>query len=134
MVAGQQRQQEQQQGRSRRRRSTSSTSSSLASARILLLCLASLLLLAVEAWQAPRPGPLSMTTTGSSSPQHQRKGTAAVDRRALLGQKALALSLGASPLLLSIVGGRPLPARAADEAKKEAAIQVGKRGSACDIH
>ena len=114
-----------------------------------LIALAVVLLVAVllpsaQAWapRAPRPVPVPLRMSSSSSsssssspssdaaahegraqPRGQQQGL--TERRAALGQKLLGLSV-ASPLLLSaaVLGGRPLPARAADEAKKEAAIQV----------
>ena len=115
-----------------RKRGAAATTTTMYVALALLLVM--LLLPALtQAWapQPPRPLPLAPAAAEGrplqpQPPQRQwhrqQRAQGAMDRRAALGQKLLGLWV-ASPLLLSVLGGRPLPARAADE-KKEAAIQV----------
>lgn len=112
---------------------------------LAVVLLVAMLLPSAQAWapRAPRPVPFPLRMSSSPSPSpdaaaherraqprgQQQRAQGLTDRRAALGQKLLGLSV-ASPLLLSaaVLGGRPLPARAADEAKKEAAIQVIRDG------
>jgi hypothetical protein len=118
-------------GQQQRRRGAATTTIYVPLALLLVMLLPAL----TQAWapKAPRPLPLSPAAVEGRSPQlqppqrqwhQQQRAQGAMDRRAALGQKLLGLSV-ASPLLLSVLGGRPLPARAADE-NKEAAIQVCK--------